>query len=612
VLGDSAWWTLLLTLAAASAPVLCGALPARGGCYGICVASESGVCREARDGACVGYAEGVTDRTKEPMGVREAQPGCTASGSSTDHCANSKCDVTIGGKTYCSQCATGYVPIDGTCVEESGQDTKCTTNSQGACTQCGDGYFLHRGGCYLQTATPGSTICTKQTAAGICQTCSETNGYFKNPEAAATVDSCISCGDATGVAIGNSNTKTYKGVDGCAKCTAPNSISGDTGTAAATCTECITDLYLKTEASDTSCVSAEDCNTGYFPNDNAGGKKKCLPCSDNSNGGIADCGECSLLPSASRSSTPLVTCTKCSTNNLSPLKNECMASCPAGTYDDNSICKPCHVSCAECNSNANQDSCTACYPGSVLSKSDSLNTGTCIPECTGRYAENCEAGMCTAVLGGSKYCSKCKSGFVPVDGLCVPAGTRAPPTGCTPGDGVCSSCTGTYFLQSGGCYNTKALPGSAVCTQAGSNGQCQTCANGQQYTSGNCPACAEGCSACNAGQTQQCTKCLAGYYLDSTASKCVKCSKDSTDGTIKGVSNCVSCKEPSSGPGPVTCYVTQEPTVDPTDFSRAYLHRELRRQFTLVNRAMRGGYFWPSTSGTNAANLSSSSGVQVK
>ncbi|ESU40336.1 Variant-specific surface protein, partial [Giardia duodenalis] len=300
-----------------------------------------------------------------------------------------------------------------------------------------------------------------------------------------------------------------------------------------------------------------NCGEGFFPT-TVNSIKKCVSCSETSNGGIANCAKCSLVTSPARAGAA-VTCTECSSNKLSPLGDACLAACPAGTYDSSNVCTPCYTSCAECNSNAEATSCTACYPGHVLNKTDSLNTGTCIKECTGRYAENCEANQCTAVLGGSKYCSRCKSGFVPVDGLCVSSGTRAAPNGCTPGDGVCSSCTGTYFLQSGGCYNTQTLPGSAVCTVA-TSGSCTRCANGQSPSSGNCPTCAEGCAKCQSS-TSTCTACLAGYYLSS--SKCVKCDQD--DSNIKGVPNCVSCKEPSSGSGTVTCYVTQEPTVNPAD-----------------------------------------------
>ncbi|ESU44053.1 Variant-specific surface protein, partial [Giardia duodenalis] len=198
----------------------------------------------------------------------------------------------------------------------------------------------------------------------------------------------------------------------------------------------------------------------------------------------------------------------------------------------------------------------------VLSKSDGSTAGTCIPECTGRYAENCEKDMCTAVLGGSKYCSKCKSGFVPVDGLCVSATARAP-NGCTPGtDGTCSACKDAYFKESGGCYKAGAFPGNAICTTA-TGGSCTMCVSSGQNPQGqSCPTCPVGCSKCSGNSgSETCSECLAGYYKSGTS--CVKC--NTNDGSITGVENCVSCAAPTNNQGSVTCYVTQSPTVDPAD-----------------------------------------------
>ncbi|ESU40550.1 Variant-specific surface protein, partial [Giardia duodenalis] len=611
-----------------------------GGCYDTRAAPESGVCREARDGACMMYREMGADEEYSVDGRRNKMQGSRAHDSmqgaervkeatcadTSTHCET--CNVQIGDSLYCSQCKAGFVPIDGKCTEAESAKIKCTNASGAAaknvCEKCIGATFMYKGGCYDKADAPGNTICqTPGNTVGVCDTCKA--GFFKSTSAAENKQSCIACNETetidtfTGVPkcracntpsgagaatctvcedgffgaactacdeqcttcegtnseskcksckdgyfLGATNGAAGKciqcsskaeagwpGVDNCAKCT-----SSKTSGTPATCTECAEGYYLKKDRSTTSCVA--DCGEGFFAA-TVDSIKKCARCNDKTSGGIADCGECSLVPSSAREGAA-VTCTECTSNKLSPLGDACLAACPAGTYEatattgSGKICALCHPSCAECNSNANQDSCTACYPGHVLNKTDSLNTGTCIPECTGRYAENCADGQCTAVLGGSRYCSKCKSGYVPVDGLCVSATRRAAPTGCiSKEDGTCASCTSTYFLQSGGCYNTQTLPGKAVCTAvtASNNGQCQTCANGQNPTNGNCPVCAEGCAKCQRS-TSTCTECLAGYYK-TFASKCVKCSE--TSGNIQGVKNCISCEKPSSGNGAVTCYV---------------------------------------------------------
>ncbi|ESU44789.1 Variant-specific surface protein [Giardia duodenalis] len=630
VLGDSAWWTLLLLLQPLLHRCSVGQFLFMGGCYNARAAPGSGVCREARDGECVGYAEesirGIREtketrahgtsaeargaRVKVSTGTETRRQtdsgqcavgtnGCAECDSSSTACARceagkrlegSQCvdgigvplgrgltadpkqctnsqqcsssgnnclDVTIGGssKEVCTKCEDTHVPIDGVCTDKTNTNGKCTPKNDGTCTACSDPYYLYSGGCYA--TCPDGTYAdssTRQCAScdGTCKTCSAAgdskckscrDGYFLGA-ANNAAGKCIQCS--------SKDEAGWPGVDNCAKCTSSNAESTP-----AVCTECADNYYLKTVQSTTSCET--NCGEGFFAT-TVENVKKCVSCSTTENGGIENCAKCSLKASSARAGAA-VTCTECgSGKKLSPLKDACLDTCPAGTYDSSNVCTPCHTSCAECNGNANQDSCTACYPGHVLNKTDSLNTGTCIPECTGRYAENCEAGMCTAVLGGSKYCSKCAVGYAPIDGVCTAVATTSRDTsGCTASDGVCTACTGAnYALLSGGCYNTKALPGSAVCTQAGNNGQCTTCANGQSANSGVCPACAEGCANCKTG-VDKCDTCYSGYYLSGTS--CVKCTENSN--SIQGIKDCVSCKEPSGGSGPVTCYVTQEPTVDP-------------------------------------------------
>ena len=621
---------MLLTLAASLHRCSAGQFLFMGGCYNIS-ATGSGVCREARDGVCVMYEEEMTDRKKEPMRVREGSTGCTANGTDTDHYANSKCDVTINGKTYCSQCATGYVPIDGTCTDISGDTSKCTTNSQGACTQCGDGYFLHKGGCYQIGGAAGLLICTDTIpsdpadTAGKCATCAP--GYFKNPTQAADKLPCIACNDETG-------DNTNKGKLGCATCNPPNPSgaatcltyldgyynSGSessltctacnaacatcTGSGDTKCTSCKeTDKYLKTDSSagTSQCVTEAACKQGgtHFPATDANQKKTCTLCSDAANGGVADCQTCTPKPTAGLAEAPSVTCSACTTPTKKPNADgtkcvdcaavgcvkcsdegvcvecdsshyltptgQCVDSCDklGGYYADSNVCKPCSPECTSC-STAGADKCLSCPAGKVLkytSESDISGGGSCVDECkanTGGCAD------CGAVIGGSKYCSKCSDASqAPLNGNC--AANTARTKFCTnASNGACTQCANGYFLLDGGCYQTSRQPGSQVCTQADATGKCKTCTNGQTPdSSGVCPACPAGCSKCTASSNSQtCSECLAGYYKTS-ANTCVKCDKD--DSNIKGVPNCVSCAPPSSNTGPVTCYVTQTPAVDPTD-----------------------------------------------
>ncbi|ESU40984.1 Variant-specific surface protein, partial [Giardia duodenalis] len=332
----------------------------KSGCYSINAAPGSGVCREARRGACGWYVEensidsgrheaqdnGARDSTERVERVREAT--CA---DSTGNCEASACNVQIGDKLYCSQCRTGFVPINGKCAAASSSQDKCT-NAAGTgdantiCEKCIGATFMFKGGCYDSTVPPGNVICSEVgSTAGQCETCAD--GYFRNSNASPTSDSCLECDPTclTCSAAGESGCKSckdgyflgatintagkcikcdnvddtnWKGVVGCLKCTT----SGAANTPA-TCTECQADRYLKAKVGDTAetCETKETCTGGYFPKDESTGGNKCVQCSSVSDGGIADCSECSLLPSASRSSATLITCPALLIVRL-PLQNE--------------------------------------------------------------------------------------------------------------------------------------------------------------------------------------------------------------------------------------------------------------------------------------------------
>ena len=220
------------------------------------------MCREARGETCVMYREMGADeefsvdggrRGTQSSRARDNMQGAERVRESqcadiSTNCETNSCNVQIGDSLYCSQCKAGFVPINGKCTAKADAtnykqtDGNVLTDHDTMCGKCEGTTFMYKGGCYEATATPGSAMC-KTTDAGKCTAAVETKEYFVPPGADASHDSVVSCGDTAGVTFGSgSNTKTYKGVDGCAKCTAPDAITDTTGTKAAACTERTTNL----------------------------------------------------------------------------------------------------------------------------------------------------------------------------------------------------------------------------------------------------------------------------------------------------------------------------------------------------------------------------------
>ncbi|ESU34817.1 Variant-specific surface protein [Giardia duodenalis] len=444
---------------------------------------------------------------------------CKNSGNS---CEVGQCD-TIGDTEICMQCNQGKVPINGICTAiqpdaapncKKAGGGELDQNAQ-VCGQCTGAYFLYKGGCYNSAQGVGAKLCTRAEQ-GVCK--APAAGYFIPPDAIAKDQSIMSCGDTTELVL-VSNKKKYKGVAFCSACTPPPSAENTATAAVAACSACQSGYNLV--QGENVCKRSDGCT----------------------------------IPGCKTCSSDKKTCEVCEDQKISaPSKEACLEGCPAGSYESNKKCAPCHVSCSSC-SDGNSNSCTACYPGFVLNREADDNKGTCVPECTGKYMENCAEGQCDGVVGGSKYCKKCITNFAPVDGICVPTNSAMKKaTGCTAGDGVCNSCTGEYFLQTNGCYRSAMFPGNIVCNNA-QDGKCKKCANEQQPegNTGSCPACPENCEKCNGVDNQKvCTNCLPGYYLDGNKA-CKKCSENSN--YIIGNSNCVSCAAPSTGSGSILCYV---------------------------------------------------------
>ena len=78
------------------------------------------MCREARDGACVGYAEEMRAETKGQLSAGACEE---VSGGGPNTCKT--CGAVIGGVSYCSaynvDSNTASAPVDGQCTTENNE-----------------------------------------------------------------------------------------------------------------------------------------------------------------------------------------------------------------------------------------------------------------------------------------------------------------------------------------------------------------------------------------------------------------------------------------------------------------------------------------------------------
>ncbi|ESU42085.1 Variant-specific surface protein [Giardia duodenalis] len=403
-----------------------------GGCYDTRVAPGSGVCREARGGACVGYAEETTrsGQTAETCTVGTETGQCA---DTTGNCETSACNVQIGDSLYCSQCSNGGsetsspAPTNGVCTTDNNE---CSVKADGRCTTCAHESFMFQGGCYRADQTPGQSMC-RTAADGVCTVVADGSKYFLPPtgEADNLHQSVIPCGDDSVVTV--KNNKQYKGVANCLTCTAPGSGGADAPTAA-TCTKCADGYFgAACTACDEQCATCEgtnsdskckSCKVGYFlgATNNAAGK--CIQCDnleDPSWKGVANCAKCT---SSKTSGTP-ATCTECAEGYYLRIAADgtttsCVADCDEGFFPTtvNNI-KKC-VSCSE-TSNGGIENCSTCTPiesptTTVLvkcsacdnSKKVSPGGSSCVTACP----ENSTASEGACI---------CSSGFTPSGDSCA-------------------------------------------------------------------------------------------------------------------------------------------------------------------------------------------------
>ncbi|ESU40382.1 Variant-specific surface protein, partial [Giardia duodenalis] len=389
--------------------------PSLGGCYDTRAAPGGGACREARGGACVGYAEEARAERTGTGEARNPRTVCTAEPSGSGGSCNT-CEATIGQTNYCSKCnePDTYAPVDGVCEDVETQADKkalCTVHTDGACTECGSTSFLYKGGCYQPgDGKPGQSLCLVAKG-GVCTEAA--TGYFVPTGVTNAEQSVVACDDTTGVTVTASS--TYKGVAGCQECAAPDVAPGARADKVATCTRCQEQKYLK----DNECVDgAAACGSGYAAKEDTDNGNKCVSCKDQTEG-VTDCETCEYNMAASK-----IKCTKCGANKYLKTAADgtttCVTECGEGyfkhTATDSNL-----KTCQSCSgTNNNLDLAAAGVAGCAVCTYDNTKV-----TCT-----KCKAGKYLKTAGDSTTCveaSGCRSVFFPkaddkVGNRCVPCG----------------------------------------------------------------------------------------------------------------------------------------------------------------------------------------------
>ncbi|ESU40393.1 Variant-specific surface protein, partial [Giardia duodenalis] len=373
----------------------------------------------------------------------------------------------------------------------TGSDGVALTDSSTACESCSSGFSLFMGGCYSQTGTPGSEICTAAKG-GKCTACKTEGSYiFQNRAATVTLgNECILCSDATG-------DETTKGVANCNTCTAPSSAGP------ATCSACQAG-YVRDQTNN----ECKKCGTG------------CSTCSASNQQGCTACLEGKYLDG-----------------------NTCIdaSSCTGAKYPDPKTNK-----CIQCNAAAEQGGipeCTACMYSDSLQKPVCSNCGnggkllridldgttSCVDDA------GCTVGNTHIVDStGTKKCLRCGDD---ANGGLAGCNTCSSKTTCT-------TCQDGYVKNSNG--NTCDACGNncATCTKANDMSTCSKCLPGYFLKTGSpneCVLCSdvdkggiEGCAACTLSTSLTCNSCKPNYKASNTKPNPVTCTKACEDPTACG------------------------------------------------------------------------------
>ncbi|KAE8305733.1 VSP [Giardia duodenalis] len=186
-------------------------------------------------------------------------------------------------------------------------------------------------------------------------------------------------------------------------------------------------------------------------------------------------------------------------------------------------------------------------------------------ECADK-TNDCE--ICDVLIDGKLYCSRCNTGFVPINGKCADKeGAKANCKGADGGDTAdrtCAQCAEQTFMYKGSCYQTSQAPGSSMCKTA-ADGKCTEALESKAYfvppgadkTHDSVVSCGDATGVTLADKTYKgvdgCTACDAPAPADASGAKVATCTACQADKYLKTATDpatsCVTEKECTDAPG---------------------------------------------------------------
>ncbi|KAE8301266.1 High cysteine membrane protein Group 3 [Giardia duodenalis] len=450
--------------------------------------------------------------------------------------------------TLCTQCKIGYVPVDGRCLSNYSALAALAGCSDprgnGLCDACSSGFMLFYGSCYSVDGPLAQAICAAEdqiyvNGRVLCKRCAQPDHYPLN-----------------GVCIGQSSDGTDGHTCSGGSCTACSTKQTADGTPEfflfyGGCYD-ITHPIGKSICSAvvggvcTTCASSDSSSVITITAD--GQSSKCLACWDDTVGGVANCGGCSLA-----SDDPAkVVCTRCSDSTEPGEDGACPRALPPATPEGCAVqgCQACLKDSAT--------TCDACFEPLIMKEDKTKCFGSCLALGPGYYnasgaCARCAENCLSCVDGTS--CSRCADGYyLEVSGSDSSTGACRPcAAGCsTCNDGSstgCTTCLFGYYIAT----ERRGQPGQCVKCDSDGNGYvgvqhcivcrstvgdggaknvvCQKCKDGylKETDQGKTvceappPTCTvELCALCVADDPNRCEHCTAGAYLCPRTAACTK------------------------------------------------------------------------------------------